>query len=98
MTARPFKTVCISVYEDDLAALDAFVEGCPGLNRSMLVRLALVTVGVIKEPEIVFPRKTNSEPQDFSKLVQATFLLGDPRSGTKGRRVRAKPKATEVVP
>lgn len=91
MTARPHKTICISAYEDDLAALDAFIEGCPGLDRSKLIRLALATVGIIPAQQTVaWPKNTERAGREFSELVQSTFGLGAVRSGMKGRKVTEK--------
>lgn len=46
MTARPYRTLCISFYEDDLEKLDAKVAelkscGYTKINRSMLLRVAV---------------------------------------------------------
>lgn len=49
MTARPYKVICISLYVEDLAELDAKVleirrRGLRGMTRSQLIRLALRAV------------------------------------------------------
>lgn len=49
MTARPYKVICISVFAEDLVAIDAKVaelkrRGYTRANRSMLVRCAIAGV------------------------------------------------------
>jgi hypothetical protein len=77
VTARPHKIVCISAYVDDLQAIDAFIEGCPGLDRSKLIRLALATVGILPAQQAIpWPRRTGTERREFFELVQSTFIVG----------------------
>jgi hypothetical protein len=47
MTARGYRVISISVYEDDLQAIDAFVDASPGLDRSKLLRCAFAAVGIM---------------------------------------------------
>lgn len=49
--ARPYKVICISVYADELEALDCVVEdlkrrGMTRANRSALIRVALRALDV----------------------------------------------------
>ena len=103
MTARPHKIVCISAYTDDLQAIDAFVEACPGLDRSKLIRLALATVGVLPAKQVIpWPRQTGREPREFSELVQSTFIIGtstlpNPVNNGRVRERRRRGKLPKVA-
>lgn len=94
MTAIPHKAVCVAFYLDDLAALDAFLDGCPGVNRSMAIRLALAACGVIprRDEKVALPGKPG-RPREFSQLVSSTFQLGVTLRGARSRnrqRVRER--------
>lgn len=75
MTARGYRVISISVYEDDLQAIDAFVDASPGLDRSKLLRCAFAAVGIIPAQQpIKWPRESGRAARDFSDLVQSTFI------------------------
>jgi hypothetical protein len=77
MTARGYRVISISVYEDDLQAIDAFVDASPGLDRSKLLRCAFAAVGIIPSQQpIKWPRESGRAARDFSDLVQSTFIAG----------------------
>lgn len=96
---RPYRTICIAIYEDDLAGLDAFVAANGG-DRSKVIRRALFGIGVIAtEPIIRKPKPVKPPKPAHPRQVAASFVIGATNRG-KAAKNRTRTKATKraIVP
>lgn len=101
MTARPHTIVCISMFDDQLAALDAYIEGCKrnGIvtSRSELIRKGLAALG-IPLPSIV---ERQRKPARRASPRVTTFEIGTAQNPTgrvvRERKRRRNPQPAEIL-
>ena len=96
---RPYRTICIAIYEDDLAGLDAFVASHGG-DRSKVIRRALFASGVIAtEPIIRKPKPVKPPRPAPPRQVAASFVIGATGRGKAAKnRTRTKETRRVIVP
>lgn len=81
--SRPFKVICISIYKDDLDAMDKIVAalkecGLTTMNRSWLIREAVARVDV---PQIVDQVMSKFPETDVAQIVDQ-IVSTSPETGT----------------
>lgn len=91
MPARPHMTVCVSMFDDHLAALDAYIadrkRNGVTTTRSQLIRMGLVAIGVPLPPIAERPERQRRRPALTPRPV--TFTIGTARN-PGGRVVRER--------